>query len=220
MKEIFSYENKVVQLLMKIADMAMLNVLYILCCIPIFTIGAAQAGLYGGIRQLMNKDDDTSCFRAYFRAFRSGFKQITLAYLVYLLAMVLLCVLLMWVQFWSYAGFGGAPIWMCLAVMGILAVFWSVLGPFHASFSCSTGQLIRNLFFITMAYPLQSILSGVVLYMPVILLLVDIYSFLELTVLWLLLYYAMAFLLIHLLMKGPMEELKRNYLSAEQADVQ
>lgn len=215
MKEIFSYENKVVQLLMKIADMAMLNVLYLLCCIPIFTIGAAQAGLYGGIRQLMRKDDDTSCFRAYFRAFRNGFKQVTLTYLVYLLAMTLLGILLLWVQFLAYAGFGAAPIWMCVAAMGILAVLWSVIGPFHASFSCTTGQLLRNLLFVTMAYPLQSLLCGVVLYMPVVLLLVDIYSFLDLTVLWLLLYYAMAFLLIHLLMKGPMEELKQNYLSAE-----
>ena len=109
MKSIFSYENKVIQLLMKIADMAILNVLYLVCCIPVFTIGAAQAGLYSGIRQLLNSEDDRSPVPFFFKGFRMGFKQVTLVYLAYAAGFVLLAVLYVWLQFFSYAGIGAAP---------------------------------------------------------------------------------------------------------------
>lgn len=216
MKSIFSYENKVIQLLMKIADMAILNVLYIVCCIPIVTIGAAQAGLYSGIRQLMNSEDDRSCVPFFFKGLRTGFKQVTLVYLAYGAAFVLLAVLYVWLQFFSYAGAGAAPIWMCVVLMAVLAVFSGLIGPFHASFSCTTRQLFRNLFFVTMAYPFRSMVTAVFINLPLVLFMVDIYSLFELMVLWLALYYSMAFLLIHLLMRKPMEELKQEFLSQKQ----
>ena len=215
MKEFFAYESKFIHLLMKIADMAIMNMLYILCCIPVFTIGAAQAGLYSGIRQLMNKEDDRSCVRAFFRGFKTGFQQVSLVYLIFLAAIGLLCVLLLWLQFWSYAGANSAPVWMCVAAMGLLALLSAPIGPFHASFSCTTRQLICNVYCVAMAHPVRTIVCAVLIWMPVVHLLVDIYGFLELTVIWVTLYYAMAFLLIHLLMRKPMEEIKEAFLVSQ-----
>ena len=45
MRGFFDYDNKFMQLLSKATDMIILNLLFLLCCIPIFTIGAAQAAL-------------------------------------------------------------------------------------------------------------------------------------------------------------------------------
>ena len=42
----FSYESKPMQILMLLGDLIILNLLFILCSLPVFTIGAAQAGLY------------------------------------------------------------------------------------------------------------------------------------------------------------------------------
>ena len=80
MDSIFSYESKLVQMLLKLADMMIMNILYVLCCLPVFTIGAAQAGLHTGIRQLRDPADDSSCTKAFFRGFANGFGKITLVY--------------------------------------------------------------------------------------------------------------------------------------------
>ena len=216
MKSLFSYENKLMQFLQKIADMVIMNVLYLLCCIPIVTIGAAQAGLYSGIRQLMNPEDDRSCVPFFFKGFCTGFKQVTVVYLFFAGAFALLGVLYVWLQFYAYAGMPVVPIGMCVALMVLVAVFSAVIGPFHASFSCTTKQLFRNLFLVTMAYPIRSCCTAALINLPLVLFAVDIYSLFELTVLWIALYYSMAFLLIHLLMRKPMEELKQQFLSQKQ----
>ena len=110
MEQIFSYESKFMQLLMKLADMIILNLLFILFCIPIVTIGASQAGLYSGIRQMMNKDDDSSSIKAFFKGFASGFGKITLVQTCFLIVMALLTFVLYTLLVLQNAGFQSAPV--------------------------------------------------------------------------------------------------------------
>ena len=77
---------------MTIGDLVILNVLFLLCCLPIFTIGAAQAGLYTGLRVLADKEDDSSPAAAFFRGFSSGFGKITIVHsLLMVLVLVISC---------------------------------------------------------------------------------------------------------------------------------
>ena len=46
MNAIFSPDSKLMGGLSLLADMIVVNCLYLLCCIPIFTIGAARVALY------------------------------------------------------------------------------------------------------------------------------------------------------------------------------
>ena len=62
---IFSYESKLMQTLMVIGDYIILNLMFLVFSIPIFTIGAAQAGLYSGIKVALDKEDDSSCAAAF-----------------------------------------------------------------------------------------------------------------------------------------------------------
>ena len=57
---LFSYDSKPMQILMFVGDLIILNILYLICCIPIFTIGAAQAGMYTACKVLLDKEDDSS----------------------------------------------------------------------------------------------------------------------------------------------------------------
>ena len=41
---LFSYDSKLMQILNFIGDLIILNVLYLVCCLPVVTIGAAQIG--------------------------------------------------------------------------------------------------------------------------------------------------------------------------------
>lgn len=42
----FQQDNAFIVFLNKLADMVILSVLFCLCCLPVFTIGAADAALY------------------------------------------------------------------------------------------------------------------------------------------------------------------------------
>ena len=41
-----SIDSKFIAFLTRVADLMILNMIYVLCCIPIFTIGAATTALY------------------------------------------------------------------------------------------------------------------------------------------------------------------------------
>ena len=58
MNGLFSYDSKPMQLLGFLGDLILLNILYLVCCIPLFTIGAAQAGLFTACKVLLDKEDD------------------------------------------------------------------------------------------------------------------------------------------------------------------
>jgi len=83
MKNIFSYDSKLVTSLSFIADLFILNLLYLVCCLPLFTIGAAQAGLHNAVRILQDPLDGRSTVKAFFRGFKEGFGRITLAWLLF-----------------------------------------------------------------------------------------------------------------------------------------
>ena len=82
MNKMFDLDSPLMQVLGFIADLFILNLVFLACCLPIVTIGAAQSGLFNAMRVLQDPEDDTSVTKAFFAAFRVGFKQITLAWFV------------------------------------------------------------------------------------------------------------------------------------------
>lgn len=77
-------DNVVVRALNKICDMVCLNVLWLICCIPIITIGASTTALYT-IMLKMVKNEEGYIFRGFFKAFKSNFKQSTIIWIILLL---------------------------------------------------------------------------------------------------------------------------------------
>ena len=71
MSNVFSYESAPMQMLLRLGDLILLNVCYLACCIPVFTIGAAQAGLYSACRVMQDKTNDGSVTAAFFKGFRT-----------------------------------------------------------------------------------------------------------------------------------------------------
>lgn len=63
--------------LTRIFDAIVVTVLFLLCCLPVFTIGAASAAMYATMIALAG-DSCTSVVRCFFDAFRSNFKQATI----------------------------------------------------------------------------------------------------------------------------------------------
>lgn len=214
MKSIFSYESKFMQTLLIAADYIILNAVFILFCIPLFTIGAAQAGLYTAMKVLRDKEDDSSVLKAFFRGFRSGFGSITLVWCVFSVVIVLLGYNL--IAAWLYGLQGmNAPLWMALAGVILCMIFQSLLTPFHASFGCTPFQLVRNVFFVFLAHPLRSIALAILTWGPVIVLAVSLSIFLQGTIAWVAGYYSIAYSLIVGIMAKPFRIFAENFAAAQ-----
>jgi uncharacterized membrane protein YesL len=71
-------------------DIVILNLLFVLCSIPIFTIGASAAACYAGVSRTLQKRETGLVFRAFFADFRAAFRQATAGWLLELLVLAVL----------------------------------------------------------------------------------------------------------------------------------
>lgn len=78
----FKYDSPVFRLISKIADIIILNFLWILCSIPIFTIGASTTALYYVCMKLV-KNEEGYIIKDFFHSFKENFKQSTIITLIY-----------------------------------------------------------------------------------------------------------------------------------------
>lgn len=77
MNNFFSTEGRFFQLITKICSSVWLNILWFVCCIPIFTIGAATTSLYYVSLKLV-KNEEGNITKQFFRTFKDSFKQSTI----------------------------------------------------------------------------------------------------------------------------------------------
>ena len=83
--KLFSMDGKFLNIFNRITDLVVLNLLWILCCLPIFTIGAATSALYQVTLQ-MAEDRESYIAQSFFHAFLENFKQATASWLICLAA--------------------------------------------------------------------------------------------------------------------------------------
>ena len=87
--KLFSMDGKFLNFFNRITDLIILNLLWILCCLPVFTIGAATSALYQVTLQ-MAEDREAYIAKSFFYAFRENFRQATISWLICLIAMLVL----------------------------------------------------------------------------------------------------------------------------------
>lgn len=101
-------------------DLMVLNVLWLACCLPIFTAGASTLALHSVIRE-MQEDRDTALVRSFFHALRINLKRGLVAEGILAAAGVLIaCSLRFWSQY-------GGPLGQLCMVIGIIAALFYVL---------------------------------------------------------------------------------------------
>ena len=84
-------ENPVMRALSTTAGLIMLNLLTILCCLPVVTVGAALTALNTAAIKIV-RGEETAPVKDYFRAFRVNFKKGTVLGLIFLLVFAVLIV--------------------------------------------------------------------------------------------------------------------------------
>ena len=209
MKSIFDYDNKFMQALMVIGDLIILNFLFLLCCIPVVTIGAAQAGLFNGLRVLMDKEDDSSCAAAFFRGFTNGFTKITVAFVIMLVIIDLVGWSALSILATQQVGF--TVIISCIALC-VCGVFQSLMSAFHSRFSCTTFQLFRNSWLLFLAHPLRSVALSLLTWSPLwLFLLTTPRVFFSLGPLFMSIFFSFVHLLGYTVMRKPFNDLIQMY---------
>ena len=73
-KKIFDSDNRFNRFMTRIFNLMILNLLWMLCCIPIVTIGASTVALYTMTLRLV-RDEEGSLTRDFFKAFRENLRQ-------------------------------------------------------------------------------------------------------------------------------------------------
>ncbi len=84
MGSLFSVDGGVFSFLNKAANLVILNLLCLLCCIPVVTAGASITAMFY-VTLKMVKDEDSYIVRSFFRSFKENFKQATVIWVLFLL---------------------------------------------------------------------------------------------------------------------------------------
>ena len=214
MKNMFSYDSKLMTVLGFIGDLFIVNLLFLICCFPIFTIGAAQAGLHTAMRILQDPEDGRSAVKGFFRGFRSGFGRITIVWLMF---MVLEAVLFysLYITF-TYRDMDlFLPWWIPLVGLCMSVVLQSVAALFHSQFSCTFKQLLRNTLMMCVWHPLASVLTGVLMCVPLLAFLLIPDIFVSITPLFLTVYVSLASMMVYLLTQKAFKALIDNFNNPE-----
>ena len=136
-------DSPLMRFLTKIADLMVLNILFCVTSIPLFTVGASWTALYS-VTLKMVRDEEGPVFRSYFQSFRQNFRQATLLWLGVLAVLTLLVLDIRALN--DMAG-GTVPGLLrvgveILAILGIMVLQY--LFPSLARFEASLADTLKN----------------------------------------------------------------------------
>ena len=166
MGRLFDLESPLFVFLGKLADLLILNILTLICCSPVFTIGASLTAMnYVALKMVRN--EETYIVKSFFKSFRQNFRQATLIWLIYLLVFVIL-IGDFFIFKYSTLEFPG---WVRIAFLSVVLIvlFASMhVFPVLARFDNSIKNTFRNsLFMSILAFP-KTILMIVCWIIPVL----------------------------------------------------
>lgn len=159
MSGIFAPDSAAMRFLTRIADLMILNLVFIATAIPIVTLGAALTALnFTAMRIVRGQCDAVT--RDYFRSFRQNFRQATLLGLLVILVTVALGA-------WYVVLTGGsldAGAQLTLLVLWYLIAFAFALNllfvfPYLANFEGTIREVLRNARLLSWRHPLVAIMS-------------------------------------------------------------
>lgn len=206
---LFDPNSKFMLYVRVLGDMIILNVLFIICSIPIITIGAAKSGLYTGLRELFDRESSNSPSKSFFKGFKNGFVKISGIWTFALVCIAALCYCIYFLYHAIEQEVIQTNIPIITAIIGLLlfCINISQLVVFHSKFDCKPMLLIRNTIVMVIGFPIRTIAIAVVSWLPVVLFLFNSYIFFLLSPMWFGVYFAFSGYLVNSFMKKPFDKI-------------
>ena len=147
-------ENKKVSIVFRIMDkfgeLFWLNIIFVICCLPIITIGASVTALFSVTLKMARKEDGIAS-KDFFHAFKSNFKQATLAWILILL--VIITMVYQYMIIMSGGVSAGNVLTIILGLeMVVLSFTLPIFFPLMARFQNSLGRLFLNSFVLSISH--------------------------------------------------------------------
>lgn len=174
---ILSINSPLFRFFSRVGDLILLNLLCILCCLPIFTIGASFTAMYYVTLRVCRKDD-VRIVHDFFHSFRQNFKQGIVVHILFSVITIILAldlyVLWQLMEFeLFYKILFGALTVLCIWFSSICLYTYPLLAQFHHTIR----GILKNAQFMSLkhiSYTLAMLLVSVApwivgLYMPYVL---------------------------------------------------
>lgn len=180
----------------KVWDLMVLNVLFLLCSLPVVTIGPAATAMHYALRRW--REQQGEIVKDFFRSFRQNFRQGLILWLVFLA----LGALIGW-NFWLISNWTGmlySVLMVVLLLAAYLLLVWvSMVFPLLARFENTTPRMAKNALLLALASPLRSFAAAALNVLPFLLAAVLPELFMVVSAAWLLLLCGVSGFLVQLL---------------------
>lgn len=182
MKSMFSLDSPIMKLLGLVSDLFLLNLLWLLCCLPVVTAGASTVALYFSCIRLQK--DSGSVLKDFWQSFKSNFRQATVLWLLILLVLAVL----LWEGYLLYTlDFAMTSFYLILYlcsvfIFGLMCVFLFPLQAWYHNPICST---LRNALLFSIGHLLYAMGMLVLSCIPLLWMVLQLESFLQFALIWL-----------------------------------
>lgn len=199
MGKMFSPDSRFMRAMSRLADLMLLNICFLISCLPLVTVGAARTALFDVLFRLGTEKEPAGTVKSYFRAFRENFKQATLLWLLLVLfggtaaANTYVFYLMPGSIRWAFVLFA------LLFVLVLLLAGYAF--PLASQFSNGPFSTLKNALVLSLGYLPRSIAIAVMDLLPFILLLTNIMTFFYAGFIWIFLYFSSAAYFDTLLLK-------------------
>lgn len=174
MGRIFDMNNKFFSFMSKVADLCILNIICVVCCIPVITAGASITAMYY-VTLKMVRNEEAYIVRSFFKSFKQNFKQATIINLIMLLIGLVLYVDLNV----SKAMQGGAGQIFQVIFMAFVLIYFILflyVYPVLARFYNTIKNTIKNALFMAVRHLPYTVVMVLIAACPLLLLLVKSYQ--------------------------------------------
>lgn len=166
----FNFDSPLMQVLGKVGDLMILNLLTLFCCLPIITAGASLTALNYMALKIV-RGEDVYIVRGFFKSFKENFRQSTVIWLLFIFLTLVLAAdyKIMLGSDSDISGIAG----ICILAVSILELFtFTFVFPVQAKFANPVLRTIRNSFMISiMQFPKTVLIVVMYLIPPALILL-------------------------------------------------
>lgn len=164
MGSLFNLDNPIMVFLGKVADLIILNIIAILCCIPVVTAGASFTALYYVTLKMVKKEEGY-IIKGFFKSFKENFKQSTVIWLIALVLGIIFCADI-YILNHTQASFT-KYLYVAVCAVGIFYIFTVLyVFPVLSRFDNSIKNTVKNAFLMSILSAPKTILMVVIQMLP------------------------------------------------------
>ncbi len=157
-----AFDSPVMRSISRATDYALLNLLWIICSLPVFTAGAATCAKYY-VAMKIRRGDEPAVFRSFFSSFAKNFKQTVIP------SLVIFAILLLLAWDWNYLFRNSSQTafkWALFVVTLVFLMFVFCLFPIIARYEIKTMEAVKAALGLTGYRFARVFLAVVIFFLP------------------------------------------------------